>query len=80
MRDKQRRTETKSRLKKVVQWSVEETKCLVGSLASPCFRRDLKVEPAKTKLLAELRDKLLKAEFTKTPGRIIINFKKCIAH
>lgn len=58
--------ENKSTLKKVLQCSGEETKCLFVISTFPKIQQKVEGSTCKTKLYAELADKLAKAEFHKT--------------
>ncbi|XP_030269989.1 zinc finger and SCAN domain-containing protein 20-like isoform X2 [Sparus aurata] len=62
--------------KKNVQWSAEETKCLVAIWASPEFQEKLQTSTRKSKLYNELSEEMAKAGFTRTPDQIINKLKK----
>ena len=50
--------------KKNVQWSAEETKCLVVIWASPEFQEKLETSTRKSKLYNKLSEEMAKAGFT----------------
>lgn len=62
--------------RKNVQWSAEETKCLVAIWASPEFQEKLETSTRKSKLYNELLEEMAKAGFTRTPDQIINKLKK----
>ena len=62
--------------KKNVQWSAEETKCLVAIWASPEFQEKLETSTRKSKLYNKLSEEMAKAGFTRTPDQIINKLKK----
>ena len=62
--------------KKNVQWSAEETKCLVAIWASPEFQEKLETSTRKSKLYNKLSEEMAKAGFTRTPDQIINQLKK----
>ena len=64
--------------KKNVQWSAEETKCLVAIWASPEFQEKLETSIRKSKLCNELSEEMAKAWFTRTSNQIINKLKKLL--
>ena len=66
----------KSSEKKSVQWSADETQCLVTIWSSPEFQEKLESSTRKSKLYAELVEELAKARFTRTQEQIINKLKK----
>ena len=50
--------------KKNLQWSAEETKCLVVIWASPEFQEKLETSTRKSKLYNKLSEEMAKAGFT----------------
>ncbi len=54
-----------------VQWSAEETKCLVATWACTEFQEKLESSTRKSTLYAELVEELAKAEFIQTPDQIV---------
>lgn len=69
-------TISKSVEKKNLQWSTEETKCLVAIWASTEFQEKLESSTRKSKLYAELVEELAKAGFSRTSDQIINKLKK----
>ena len=62
--------------KKIKQWSVEETKCLVAVWSTPEFQSKLDSAVRKGKCYQELAEALASAGFTRTIDQIINKLKK----
>ena len=62
--------------KKNVQWSAEETKCLVAIWASPESQEKLETSTRKSKLYNKFLEEMAKAGFIRMTDKIIDKLKK----